>query len=66
MARKKSLSKDEKIAVTVLVRTRLIRNWAKGEARFLKIEPSSPGYREFIETQSRELAERVISQQVSD
>lgn len=62
----KRFNKDERTAITVLMRTRLIGNWARGEARFLKIEPGSLRYREFIETQCREHAERIISQQVSD
>lgn len=62
---KKNLTKDEQTAIEVLVKTRLIRNWAIGEAKFLKMDPTSPDYREFIETHSRELAEKVISQKVS-
>lgn len=61
---KKHLNKDERIAVTVLMRTCLIRNWAIGEARAYNIQPSSPGYDKLIERLSREIAERTISQQV--
>jgi len=60
----KRFTKNEKIAIEVLMRTRLIKHWATGEAKAYSIEPSSPGYVELIERLSRQLAERTISQQV--
>jgi len=63
---KKHLNKDERIAVTVLIKTKLIRNWAIGEAKSYNIPPGSAGYAELIERLSRELAEKTISQQVTE
>jgi len=58
----RQLTAEEKleIAVKLLSKSRLVRNWAIGEARAYGLNPNSPGYNEFLKNKSRELAMKIL------
>ena len=48
------------VAISVLMESRIVKNWVKSEAKFLEVDLNTPRGREFYEREARAAAERFI------
>ncbi len=48
------------VAISVLMESRIVKNWVKSEAKFLEVDLNTPQGREFYEREARAAAERFI------
>lgn len=53
-------ARQRESAINVLVGTKLVRNWAKGELKFLMVDLDTPRGQKLLEEKCRELAARLI------
>jgi len=47
------------VAISVLMESRIVRNWVKSEAKFLNVDLNTPQGREFYQREVRLAAERL-------
>lgn len=48
------------VAISVLMESKIVKNWVKSEAKFLNVDLDTPRGREFYEREARLAAERFI------
>lgn len=51
---------DRETAVQVMMKSRMVQEWARGEARAFDVDIDTPGGKKFFEKKCREQAERLI------
>ena len=59
-ARSKFTKHQIEVAISVLVESRIVKNWVKSEAKFLNVNLNTPQGREFYQREARIAAERLI------
>ena len=60
MVKSKFTKHQREIAISVLMESRIVRNWVNSQAKFLGVKLDSPEGKTFFETHARAAAERLI------
>ena len=60
MAKSKFTKHQIEVAISVLMESKIVRNWVKSEAKFLNVDLNTPRGRLFYEREARAAAERFI------
>ncbi len=60
LGRSKFTKHQIEIAISVLMESRIVKNWVTSEAKFLNVDLNTPQGREFYNREARLAAERLI------
>jgi len=60
LAKSKFTKHQIEIAISVLMESKIVKNWVKSEAKFLNVDLNTPRGRLFYEREARLAAERFV------